>query len=358
LREQYEDLKKYDIETLSSMFRDKARIFNGVRNKGEGENKRKRRNEEEGGDSKKIKVELLPRDLGLYDLPNELLVECMRFVDPDLQDILTTVRLLSTEFNKFINCYAMRTHIILTIPETYKFKNDSTQIDIPSYFDGVDGFRLMRHHTDETLLSLQRPIGRLEMPFCRNITDKGFTAMQGIYELDMSRCEQKGITDKAFEIMKGTIETLNVSYCEQITDKAFENFKGTIHTLGMSGCNQKEITDKAFRNMKGIHTLGMSMCNQKEITDKAFESLKGTIHTLNMNYCDQEEITNEAFKYLTETITHLDMIDLNKETVTVEAFSKLKGSSGRLNIEKLTQNIVPLERARQIFKDQENLKIS
>src|ERR1700739_4379003 len=39
------------------------------------------------------------------------------------------------------------------------------------------------------------------------------------------------------------IKNLNISYCKQITDKAFENLKG-IHTLDIRGCTQ--ITDKAY----------------------------------------------------------------------------------------------------------------
>jgi hypothetical protein len=43
----------------------------------------------------------------------------------------------------------------------------------------------------------------------------------------------------------------------------------------MSGCDQKTITDKVFENLKGIHTLRMWGCNQETITDKTLKFYKG-----------------------------------------------------------------------------------
>jgi len=335
LRRQYEALKKHDIETLSSMFRDKARIFNGVRNKAEGENKRKMRNVEDKDISrypKKSKLELSRMALQLDDLPSELLVECMRFVNPDLLGILTTVRLISKDMNRAMCCYSMRSHLTLTIPYIYQYKDG--RIDIPSYFDGVENFKLNKKHNDKTLLLLRRSIDKLIMINCNRITDKGFIALKGIHTLNMANCTQKGITDKAFENLKGTIHTLNMERCYNagITDKALENLNGTIHSLNISECYQ--FTDKGLGNIKGIHTLNMRYCHQIEITDKGLEIVKGTIKKLDITRCTQ--LTDKLFKSL-KGINTLNMSHCYQSSITDKAFEYLKGSIRNISIKGCTQ---------------------
>ena len=146
------------------------------------------------------------------------------------------------------------------------------------------------------LFSLRR-IHTLVISWCdqRIITDRAFENLRGIHTLNMALCTQTTITDKAFENLRG-IHTLNISRCDQTTttDKAFENLRG-IHTLNIEGCYQTAITDNAFENLHGIHTLNMSCCDQSTITDKAFENLR-RIHMLNMSCCGQTNITGRRSK--------------------------------------------------------------
>jgi len=141
-----------------------------------------------------------------------------------------------------------------------------------------------------------RGIKRLNMSQCNQvgITDAAFVNLRGIHTLNMSRCNQVGITNAAFANLRG-IYDLNMSQCNQvgITDAAFVNLIG-IHTLNMSLCWQVGITDAAFVNLRGIHTLNMRDCNQVGITNAAFVNLRG-IHTLNMSMCNQVGITDAAF---------------------------------------------------------------
>ena len=55
------------------------------------------------------------------------------------------------------------------------------------------------------------------------------------------------------------------------------------------------ITDEAFKNLKGINTLEMRYIYK--ITDKAFAYLEG-IYMLQMENCINLELTDEAFKFL------------------------------------------------------------
>ena len=136
----------------------------------------------------------------------------------------------------------------------------------------------------------------LDISYCyqKTITDKAFENLHGIHTLNMSNCCQETITDKAFENLKG-IHTLNISMCDQktITAKAFENLKG-IHTLIMNECYQNTITNKFLENLKGIKKLNINN-NTFILNDTDFKNLKG-IHTLYM--CNRSNITDKAFKYL------------------------------------------------------------
>ena len=105
------------------------------------------------------------------------------------------------------------------------------------------------------------------------------------------------LKDVDFKYLEG-IKKLSIIKQRNITDKAFENLRG-IHTLNMSWCDQQTITDKAFEHLQGIHTLNMAWCNQETITDKAFEHLQG-IHTLDIAWCNQKTITYKALEQLQE----------------------------------------------------------
>jgi len=182
-----------------------------------------------------------------------------------------------------------------------------------------------------------RRIKRLDIGFCRQITDAAFKYLEGIHTLNMMNCWQ--ITDDAFRCLIG-IHTLNMSSCTQITDAAFSHLKG-IKTLVMASCTQitneafihlegihelniykcSQITNEAFKYLKGIQKLRITDCNQ--ITDDAFKHLKG-IKELDMPRFNQVGITNRAFSYL-EGIHKLDMSRCNQDGITNEAFSYLKG---------------------------------
>jgi hypothetical protein len=85
---------------------------------------------------------------------------------------------------------------------------------------------------------------------------------------------------------------VSIDHKVKLKDKDFKYFIGIKHLKINS---QKNITDRAFKNLEGIHSLDMSWCNQKKITDRAFKNLRG-IHTLIMNKCYQTTITDRAFK--------------------------------------------------------------
>ena len=88
-------------------------------------------------------------------------------------------------------------------------------------------------------------------------------------------------------------EVVNVGGRRDLLDADFVHLKG-IKALNMSWCNQAGITDEAFKSLEGIHTLNMSSCSQAGITDEAFQSLKG-IHTLDMRSCNQKSISGTSF---------------------------------------------------------------
>jgi len=168
-----------------------------------------------------------------------------------------------------------------------------------------------------------RGIHRLNMSYCNQvgITNAAFVNLKGIHTLYMSHCSQVGITNAAFVNLRG-IHTLNMSWCWQITNAAFVNLRG-IHALDMRGCDQAGITNAAFVNLRGIHTLSMSHCNQVGITDAAFVNLRG-INTLKMIHCNQVGITDAAFVNL-KGIHNLDMSDCNQVGITDAAFVNLRG---------------------------------
>jgi hypothetical protein len=66
------------------------------------------------------------------------------------------------------------------------------------------------------------------------------------------------------------VQTIDLSYCNQITDKWLEHLKG-VQTIDLSGCEQ--ITDKWLEHLKGVQTIYLFGCNQ--ITYKGLEYIKG-----------------------------------------------------------------------------------
>jgi len=75
---------------------------------------------------------------------------------------------------------------------------------------------------------------------------------------------------------------------QDLSEKDFITFVTKFKPVNLNLNRNDNITDKAFKNLKGIHTLDMSNCDQDTITDKAFEHLKG-IHTLNVRWCNQKK---------------------------------------------------------------------
>ena len=104
------------------------------------------------------------------------------------------------------------------------------------------------------------------------------------------------LKDADFVFFKG-IRTLNIFWATCISDAAFEFLRGSIHTLKMEGCRQPGITDLAFQHIKGVKILNMSFCYQESITDSAFSNLRG-ITSLDMEGCNQSSITGAAFANL------------------------------------------------------------
>jgi len=180
----------------------------------------------------------------------------------------------------------------------------------------IAGFRLNMNYckqiTDAAFIHL-KGIHTLNLRGCNQITDSAFVHLDGIKELDIGDCNQ--ITDAAFVYLKG-IHRLDMWGCSKITDAAFVNLKG-IHTLKMNGCDQ--ITDAAFVHIEGIKNLNMRSCHQ--ITDAAFVHLKG-IHNLNIMYCKQ--ITDDAFVHL-KGIKKLDMSYCIQDTITHKGLRNLAG---------------------------------
>ena len=72
---------------------------------------------------------------------------------------------------------------------------------------------------------------------------------------------QHQYVDADFVHLRG-IRTLNMSVCDQagITDAAFAHLAGSIQTLNMSNCHQVGITDAAFAHLRGIQKLDISYC--------------------------------------------------------------------------------------------------
>ena len=87
-------------------------------------------------------------------------------------------------------------------------------------------------------------------------------------------CNQHGITDCAFENLKGILE-LNMGCCDQlgITDNAFLFIK-TVKVLVMNSCRQKSITFKALENLDNIKYLDISYCNKGLLNDKLKKKFK------------------------------------------------------------------------------------
>lgn len=171
----------------------------------------------------------------------------------------------------------------------------------------------------------------------KDLVDKNFISLQNLLALDMSLCNQEGITYRAFRNLKGIVG-LDISGCNQkgITDRAFRYIKGVL-TLNMSGCNQEGITDSAL--VTGILQLDISLC--KQLTNKFFASLHG-IHTLIMRGCSND-ISDAAFAHLAG-ITVLDISENSQPGITDVAFSHIAGieelNLSNCNLESLTEGVL------------------
>lgn len=90
----------------------------------------------------------------------------------------------------------------------------------------------------------------------KNITDEGFSYLEGIHTLEMSHCNQKEITNNAFSHLKA-INTLQMCYCHQITDEALFNLYG-IRYLEICHCS---FSKETIHRLKNICTLEQNWCN-------------------------------------------------------------------------------------------------
>ena len=106
-----------------------------------------------------------------------------------------------------------------------------------------------------------------------DLVDADFTHLAGIKALNMTLCNNPGLSDAAFVHLRG------------------------LHTLWMTGCDQGTITDAAFAHLHGLHSLFMPHCNQGTITDAAFPHLRG-VQLLSMRGCDQPAVTGATFASL------------------------------------------------------------
>ena len=95
------------------------------------------------------------------------------------------------------------------------------------------------------------------------------------------------LSDAAFAPLNNWIHTLKMQRCNQITDGAFVHLRG-IHILDMTDCNQMGITDAAFiplRQISNLRTLIMRNCNQVGITGIELCNLN-KLRLLNANGCN------------------------------------------------------------------------
>ena len=107
------------------------------------------------------------------------------------------------------------------------------------------------------------------------VSEFEFLRTLGLKALNMSCCDNPGLTDAAFVHLRG-LHTLLMSCCDQtsITDAAFAHLHG-LHTLSIAGCRQSTITDAAFTHLRGIQVLDMWGCSQTTITGATFTHLRG-----------------------------------------------------------------------------------
>ena len=168
---------------------------------------------------------------------------------------------------------------------TFYLKNDKNVVHWRESFSCATSAKLGEGVTDACFPYLKGVL-KLDMSWCRKITDASFIHLNGIKELNI--CGTK-VTDSAFEHLSG-IHTLNMNWCNKVTDSAFVYLKG-VKELYMVGCTK--VTESAFKNLSGILILDMSGYNK--VTDVIFEYLNG-IHTLTIAGCDK--ITGAGFEHL------------------------------------------------------------
>jgi len=205
----------------------------------------------------------------------------------DLPDVLFCEFLMNLEWREiidFLKANPRRLDVVRTCHFDFYDQAPMTFTTFRRYFPSAVGLNLSGDRTLVDANFAEFANGFTSPALADGMRSPAVKRTRGIKRLNMSHCDQVGITDAAFNNLRG-IHTLKMNSCSQvgITDAAFVNLRG-IHTLDMSVCNQVGITDAAFVNLRGIHTLNMRGCWQVGITDAAFVNLRG-IHTLNVINC-------------------------------------------------------------------------
>jgi len=162
----------------------------------------------------------------------------------------------------------------------------------------------------------------LDIGNCPKITDKAWQYLKGIYGLNIIYRQQNTIYKalkelsellKVEEYSKNSV--FRIKLPEDIRDEdlkifgeeKYKELKKRIF-LYINCCN---ITDEAFKHLKGIRGLHMSGDSQK-ITDKIFKHLKGICY-LNIGKCSGIIITKESY-WILHRIPNLDMNKLQINT--------------------------------------------
>lgn len=239
-------------------------------------------------------------------------------------DVFKKFYILSKAVKKYLEEYNSSTrHIIFKLPAIFPIDinklNITKCISTIEFDQNMKSLKILKYFPNKYSVTIT---------FNKNLTDKDFIYLKGIYKLWMIGCKQKMITDKAFSNLSG-IHELVMNYCDQstITDKAFSYLSG-IYELSMAKCKQETITTKALSYIKGVKIIDIRGCSQLELTDESFSNFKG-LHTLMMGNCDISRLTDKAFSYLVG-IKKLEMQDcegeiLHNRNMCLKAFSYLKG---------------------------------
>lgn len=186
--------------------------------------------------------------------------------------------------------------------------------------------------TPDGFRHLQGCIEELDISSVDWITDDFFPYLTGLQRLSVFQV--KTVTDAAFaHLGGGTLKKLIMWACSQptLTDKAFTHLEG-LEELDLEGLIQPTITDAALVPIaKGIRHLNIS--RMKQLTDTALKTIAegGTIQTLIMHRLDQDEITEIGMSYLLDicnppngTLQELNIVSCNPYTISAYTREQFK----------------------------------